>query len=266
MYTSAGVSTENAIEGARFVNAKPVYYPPMERRWGNDNLGGVAWATAAFHDRDGSVGGIPNSYVLIHDGVFDSIATDAEACQLKPDWNAAVCRGDIGRLNIGGGGGGGGGFGRRGGGAGPGAAAGRGGAAPAAGRGGAPAGRGRGFGGGAAADPVILSRNGRDFTLTRNQSNVRAGTEIKVTTEMPDVSLTLREMDEGSWVIFEMPGFSTAASATELRSLDALRAASDTSYFKDEDALWVKLVSNGDGARGPVGGGPGSGTSLQVGR
>jgi hypothetical protein len=73
-------------------------------------------------------------------------------------------------------------------------------------------------------------------------------------------------MDEGSWVIFELPGFTTAASGTEQRSLDALRAASDTSYFKGQDALWVKVVSNGDGARGPIGGGPGAGTSLQVSR
>ena len=41
MYTSAGVSTENAIERAKFVNAKPVYFPPMERKWANDNLNGV---------------------------------------------------------------------------------------------------------------------------------------------------------------------------------------------------------------------------------
>ena len=31
-------------------------------------------------------------------------------------------------------------------------------------------------------------------------------------------------------------------------------------------ALWVKVVSNGNGARGPIGGGPGGGTSLQVSR
>jgi len=111
-----------------------------------------------------------------------------------------------------------------------------------------------------------LSRNGRDYTLTRNQSNVRAGTEIRVTAEMPDMSLTLREMDEGSWVIFELPGFSTAASGMEQGSLDALRAASETSYFRGQDALWVKMVSNGDGARGPIGSGPGAGTSLQVSR
>ena len=69
-------------------------------------------------------------------------------------------------------------------------------------------------------------------------------------------------MDNGSWVIFELPGFTTAASGTPQDSLDALRKASDTSYFKDKDALWVKVVSHGD--RGP--GGPGGGTSLQVSR
>jgi len=90
---------------------------------------------------------------------------------------------------------------------------------------------------------------------------VRAGTEIKLATERPSVNLTLTEMDAGSWVIFDLPGFTTAASGTEQRSLDALRKASDTSYFKDKDALWVKVVSNGDGARGAT---PGSGTSLQV--
>src|SRR5499426_1089399 len=83
MYTSAGVSTENAIEGAKFIKAKPVYFPPMERKWGNDNLNGVAWKAAAIHDKDGSVSGVPNSYILLNDGVFDSMATDAEACEIK---------------------------------------------------------------------------------------------------------------------------------------------------------------------------------------
>jgi cell migration-inducing and hyaluronan-binding protein len=80
------------------------------------------------------------------------------------------------------------------------------------------------------------------------------------------MSLILTEMDAGSWVIFELPGFTTAASGTEQRSLDALRTATDTSYFKDKDALWVKVVSTGNGARGPIGGGPGGGTGLQVSR
>jgi cell migration-inducing and hyaluronan-binding protein len=110
----------------------------------------------------------------------------------------------------------------------------------------------------------VLSRNGREYTQTA--SNVRAGTEIKVTTERPAVSINLTEMDAGSWVIFELPGFTTVASGTEQGTLDALRTASDTSYYKGKDALWVKVVSNGNGARGPIGGGPGGGTSLQVSR
>jgi cell migration-inducing and hyaluronan-binding protein len=266
MYTSAGVSTENSIEGAKFVNAKPVYFPPMERKWGNDNLNGVAWKAAAIHDKDGSVGGVPNSYILLNDGPNDSIATDATACEIKPTWNAAVCKGDVGRLSFGGGGGGG----ARGAGAGPGAAPARGGVAgpgavaggpgAAAGPGGAPA-RGAGA---AAQPPVVLSRNGREYTQTA--SNVRSGTEIRVTTERPTMSLILTEMDAGSWVIFELAGFTTAASGTEQSSLDALRTATDTSYFKDKDALWVKVVSTGNGARGPIGGGPGGGTNLQVSR
>jgi hypothetical protein len=287
MYTSAGVSTENSIERAKFINAKPVFFPPMERKWGSDNLGGVAWRTAVFHDLDGSVGGIPNSYILINDGANDSIAADPEDCEIKPTWNAAVCKGDIGRLSFVAPGGrrgfGRGGFGARGGGApraggaGPGAAPGGGGFGGAGGPGavtpitvgaggpGAPGGR-FGGAGSAAQPPVVLSRNGRDYTVTRNQSNVRAGTEIKVTTERPDVSLSLREMDKGSWVIFQLPGFETADSGTQENSLDALRKASDTAYFKDKDSLWVKVVSNGDGARGPRGGGPGGGTSVQVSR
>jgi cell migration-inducing and hyaluronan-binding protein len=92
---------------------------------------------------------------------------------------------------------------------------------------------------------------------------VRAGTEIKLVTERPSLPLTLTEMDAGSWVIFELPGFTTAASGMQQSSLEALRKASDTSYFKDKDALWVKVVSNGTGARGAT---PGSGTSLQVSR
>jgi hypothetical protein len=83
-----------------------------------------------------------------------------------------------------------------------------------------------------------------------------------VTTERPNVSLTLNELDRGSWVIFELPGFTTAASGTPQDSLDALRLASATSYYKGKNSLWVKVVSAGD----PGTGAPGSGTSLQVSR
>jgi cell migration-inducing and hyaluronan-binding protein len=76
------------------------------------------------------------------------------------------------------------------------------------------------------------------------------------------VALRLSELDRGSWVIFELPGFTTAASGTPQDSLHALRKASDTSYYKDKDAIWIKVVSNGDSS----GGGPGGGTNLQVSR
>jgi cell migration-inducing and hyaluronan-binding protein len=103
--------------------------------------------------------------------------------------------------------------------------------------------RGGGAGGrGAAQQPIVLSRNGKDFKITGNQSTVRAGTEILVKTERQQVSLSLAEMDQGSWVIFELPGFTKAASGTEQPSMDALRKANATSYFRGGDALWVKLV------------------------
>jgi len=102
---------------------------------------------------------------------------------------------------------------------------------------------------------------GREYTVT-GATNVRAGTEIKVTTERPSVNLSLTELDAGSWVIFELPGFTTAASGTAQNSLDALRQASATSYYKDQDSLWVKVVSTGDAGRGA----PGGATSVQVSR
>jgi cell migration-inducing and hyaluronan-binding protein len=72
---------------------------------------------------------------------------------------------------------------------------------------------------------------------------VRAGTEIEVKTERPKVTLSLAEMDKGSWVMFELPGFTRAASGTEAASLAALRQANETSWFRDGDNLWVKLVA-----------------------
>jgi len=87
-----------------------------------------------------------------------------------------------------------------------------------------------------------------------------------VTTERPTVALSLTEMEKGSWVIFELPGFTSAASGTpqnslaQQNSLDALRQASETSYFKDKGELWVKVVSPGD----PGNGAPGGGASVSV--
>jgi hypothetical protein len=253
-------------------------------RWANDNGNSQAYKTAAIRDKDGSLGAGPNAYVLINDGVNDSIATDTKACQIKPTWNAALCKGDVGRLAFaapprfggpGPGAGAGPGAVARGPGAvagGPSPVAGGPGAAPA-GAGGprAPAGPGPGgpggpparggFGAAPAQPPVVLSRNGRDYPIIVGGSNVRAGTEIKVTTERPTLPLRLSELDKGSWVIFQLPGFRTADSGTQQTSLDALRKASETSYFKDKDALWVKVVSPDSGPLGL-----GGGTAVEVSR
>jgi cell migration-inducing and hyaluronan-binding protein len=90
--------------------------------------------------------------------------------------------------------------------------------------------------------PIALVRNGKEFKISGDQSTVRAGTEIQVKTERPEVTLSLAEMDQGSWVIFQLPGFANAASGKEQASMDALRQANATSYFRGGDALWVKLV------------------------
>jgi hypothetical protein len=307
LYTSFGMSSNNTVQRAKFINAKPVYFPPMEHKWSNDDYGNGSYQSAVFHDVDGSVSGVPDSYILINDE-NDAIAID-NACEIKPSWNAAVCKGDVGRLAVAGPGGRGlrgfGGFGgvpgagpaggaavagpaagsgvgavrvaatgpgmgtgasaaaASGPGAGPGTAAGPG-PGVAAGRGGpgGPAGR-PGGPGGPPQPPVVLSRNGKEVTLT-GETNIRAGTEIKVATERPTLALRLSELDRGSWVIFELPGFATAASGTPQDSLDALRNASATSYYKGKDSLWVKVVSDGEGAR--ISGPGAGGTSVQVNR
>ena len=101
------MSSNNFVERSTFINAKPVYFPPQERRWSfSGEFGSFAgWNGAVFHDIDGSVGGVPDSYIVIDNGIAD----DDKACELKPAWNAAVCRGDFGRVNFGGAGGPGGG-------------------------------------------------------------------------------------------------------------------------------------------------------------
>ena len=53
-------------------------------------------------------------------------------------------------------------------------------------------------------------------------------------------------------VTFELPGFATTAGGTKVDSLAALRAASETAYFRDKDSLWVKLVVDQAVAAGPV--------------
>ena len=220
-------------------------------KWANDNGNSSAYRTAAIRDKDGSLGAGP-AYILINDGVNDSIATDTQACEIKPAWNAAICKGDVGRLNVGGaaGGGRGAGPGRGGPGAGPGAGAGRGapgatGAAPAAGpvaglgqgapagpggavgRGGPGAGAGRGgpggrAGGAPAEPPVVLSRNGKDYTLTgTSTSRYRNQGDHRETVRVPQA------VGAGQRLVGDLrvAGLQHRSLGTEQTSLDALRKA-----------------------------------------
>jgi len=288
LFTSFGMSSNNTVQRSKFINAKPVYFPPIDNRWSNDDYGNTVYKTSVFNDKDGTITGVANSYIVNITGIDVD-----DACEVKPTWNAAVCKGDIGRMTVGGGGGavGFGGFGGGGGprAGGPGAGPARGGApgpgagAPRAGGAGPGAGApGRGAaapavfaiapGGGRirgtaapSGPPVVLSRNGKEFTAN-GATNVRAGTEYKVTTERPSLSLSVTELDAGSWVMFELPGFTTASAGTAQDSLDALRKANTTSYYKGNGSLWVKLVSSGDILGSGPNSGPSGGASLQVSR
>jgi cell migration-inducing and hyaluronan-binding protein len=80
------------------------------------------------------------------------------------------------------------------------------------------------------------------------------------------VNLSVSELDAGSWVMFELPGFTTAASGAPQDSMDALRKATATSYYKGNGELWVKLVSSGDVLGTGPNSGPSGGASLSVSR
>jgi hypothetical protein len=241
LFTSFGMSTNNTVARSKFVNAKPVYFPPIENRFSNDDWGNTIYKSSVFNDKDGTITGVPNSYIINITGIDLD-----ENCEVRPTWNAAVCKGDIGRMNLGGGG-----------------------VVGLNTTGGrtptnleiAPGG-GRIRGTLPPSVPVVLSRsNGNRFTAD-GETNVRAGTEYTVTTEDKSVNIRVRELDAGSWVMFRLPGFTAAAAGSKQDSLDALRSAGKTSWFKANDALWVKMVSTGD----IPGSGTGTTESLQVSR
>ena len=148
-----------------------------------------------------------------HVVIDNGIAADEESCEIKVSWNAAICDGDIGRFSI--------------------------------------AGNFNGFETGPIAEPIILQRSGRRFEYI-GETTIGSGAELRVETARETLSLALREMDEGAFVLFELPGFGTTAGGRQEESLDALREANKTSYFKDGDTLWVKLVVEDAAADGPV--------------
>ena len=141
---------------------------------------------------------------------------------IRPTWGAAICQGDFGLFNLGG---------------------------------------NMGFGSGPIADPIMLSRNGRRWEYT-GQTTIRSGADVRVETGRDELALSLTEMDDGSWVVFELPGFSTPAAGTEQASLDALRAADQTAWFKDGETLWVKLVVDNSAGQTVTIGRLGAGVSM----
>ena len=209
LFTSFGMSTENSVEGLKFINSKPVDFPAVHTRWASDFGRRAAYRSAAFHDKDGSVGGIPDSYIVIDNG----IASDENTCEIKASWNAAVCKGDMGRFNI--------------------------------------AGNFDDFGSQPIVDPIMLSRNGKRFEYS-GETTIPSGAEVRVETSRKDLSISLREMDKDSFVIMQLPGFAQPATGTAQSSLAALREAKTTSYFEDGKTLWVKLVVEDPIPGGPV--------------
>ena len=211
LFTSFGMSTENAVRGLKFVNSKPVDFPAIQSRWASDYGGRAAYRSATIHDLDGSVGGVPGAYIVIDNG----IASAEQDCDVKATWNAAVCKGDMGRFSIG------------------------------------DTKEFPEFTVGPATDPVMLQRNGKRYEYN-GETTIPSGAEIRISTGKDKLALHLREMDKGSWAIFELPGFALAGVGTPQDSLDALRAASTTSYFKDKNSLWVKLVVEDATPKGAV--------------
>jgi cell migration-inducing and hyaluronan-binding protein len=199
LFTSFGMSTDNSVKGLTFVNAQPVSFPSVQRRWASDYGRSAAYKSAAFRDLDGSVGGIPGAYIVIDNG----IASDENVCEIKASWNAAVCDGDIGRFSI--------------------------------------AGNFSGFETGPITDPIILQRDGRRFEYV-GETTIGSGAEVRVETSRKSLSLSLTEMDDGSSVILELPGFTAATGGVEKSSMAELREAHQTSYYSKDGTLWAKLV------------------------
>jgi len=209
LFTSFGMSTDNSVKGLTFVNAQPVSFPPIQRRWASDYGRSAAYRSAAFRDLDGSVSGAPGAYIVIDNG----IASDESVCEIKASWNAAICKGDMGRFSI--------------------------------------AGDFSGFQTGPITNPIMLQRNGKRFEYN-GETTIGSGAELRVETAREALSLSLREMDQGSFVLFELPGFATTAGGMQESSLAALREANKTAYYKDGDTLWVKLVVEDANRKGPV--------------
>ena len=231
LYSNFPISTHNSVEHLTFKNAKPVDFPRVEPRWAFETGAEIGYTGAVFVDKDGSIGGKPGSYVVIDNG----IASDDKTCKIEKSWGAAICTGVFGRLSL---------------------RASDGKPPPAGGR----------FVRTSGGSAITLTRNGRTFTTGsaagfggagNGNTTVPSGAEIKAETESSALDLGLTEMGKGSFVIFDLPGFTTASTGAKLDSLDALRHSADTAYYSDGHDLWVKLVvaNNSSGEPPRVAGG-----------
>ena len=231
LYSNFPISTHNSVEHLTFKNAKPVDFPRIEPRWAFETGAEIGYTGAVFVDKDGSIGGKPGSYVVIDNG----IASDDKTCKIEKSWGAAICTGVFGRLSL-------------------------------RASDGKPPPAGQRFARTSGGSPITLTRNGRAFTTGgaagfggagNGNTTVPSGAEIKAETESSALDLGLTEMNKGSFVIFDLPGFTTASAGAKLDSLDALRHAGDTSYYSDGHDLWVKLVvaNNSSGEAPRVAGG-----------
>jgi len=139
--------------------------------------------------------------------IDNGIASHEEACEIRQSWNAAICTGDMGRFSI--------------------------------------AGNFSGFSAGPITNPIILQRDGKRYEYV-GETTIGAGAELRVETSREALTMSLTEMDNGSSVILELPGYAAATGAVQADSLEDLRAANQTAWFKEGDSLWAKLVVDND--------------------
>ncbi len=135
--------------------------------------------------------------------IDNGIAAHENQCEIRSSWGAAVCDIDLGRFHV--------------------------------------SGDFPDFGNQPITNPVILDRDGRRFEYN-GETTIGSGAELRLDTAQDELAISLREMDKDSFVIVELPGFTKAGRGTEQASLDALRAAGETAWFKDDNSLWVKLM------------------------
>src|SRR5690606_11202408 len=102
--------------------------------------------------------------------IDNGIASAEDTCVIRASWNAAICEGDMGRLSI------------------------------------DDTSEWKEIATGPATNPVVLERNGKRYEYN-GETTIQSGSQIRVSTMRDELSLHLREMDKGSWVIFELPGF-----------------------------------------------------------